>query len=360
MKLENDYLEVIMKYMRILIIVLIALGCALPSGRVFGQEYPDIGAGVAPPEFERVGNAAWQFLKIPSNARMVGLGGIISNIYGTNDASASFTNPAALSDIENLSVSLNTQQWIADISYQSAAVFKQFGNVGGFGLNMIYLDYGNMQRTANEIIDRSPQVKQVRPNLDLGTFSAYDMMVGLSYTRQISSQLQFGTNIKFLQEKLDDATTSAFAIDIGTVYYTGIRSFRIAMLGRNFGPDAAFSEFEGRIALSAAKLKLPMTFVLGGAIDILEGNDSPHKWTLASEFIHTNDASEKINLGTEYSFMDIAYLRGGYRFNYDEEGLTLGGGLNINAGGFSARVDYSYMDFGRLGDISMISVVLGM
>lgn len=349
-----------MKYLRSLIIVLIALGCALPSGRVVAQEYPDIGAGVSAPDFQRVGTAGWQFLKVPSNARMVGMGGILSGIYGMNDASASFTNPAALSDIENISVSLNTQKWIADISYQSAAIFKQFGNIGGFGLNLIYVDYGEMDRTLNEIASRGPQVKYVRPNLSAGTFSAYDMQAGISYTRQISAQLQFGANVKFLQEKLDDASTNNFAIDIGTVYQTGIRSFRIAMLGRNFGPDAKFTSFENRVAQSAAAVKLPMSFVLGSAFDILEGKNSPHKWTLAGEFIHTNDASEKVNVGTEYSFMDLAYLRGGYRFNYDEEGLTLGAGLNINAGGFSASVSYSYMAFGRLGDINMISLVLGM
>ena len=40
--------------------------------------------------------------------------------------------------------------------------------------------------------------------------------------------------------------------------------------------------------------------------------------------IHPRDYTERINLGAEYVLMDMIALRAGYRFNYDEEGLTAG------------------------------------
>jgi hypothetical protein len=103
-----------------------------------------------------------------------------------------------------------------------------------------------------------------------------------------------------------------------------------------------------------------MVFCLGAAIDLLEGqNGNPHLWTLAGEFLHPNDGPEKVNLGTEYSYQDFVSLRAGYRFNYDEESLTLGAGINVFTSSLRFKVDYSFWDFGILGNINMFSIVLG-
>lgn len=240
---------------------------------------------------------------------------------------------------------------------------KKVGNLGFFGVNFIFVDYGDMTRNANEpILDPTTgeHTGNVRQVTGLGTFSAHDLAFGISYSRQITDRLQFGVNLKYLEEKLDDATANQFAIDIGTVYYTGIKSFRIAMLGRNFGPGAEFLDFDERIGYPTAKVKLPMTYILGGAIDILEGGEnSPHLWTIAGEFIHTNDASEKANVGTEYSFMEFVMLRAGYRFNYDEEGITLGAGLNLHMADIGMNINYAYMVFGRLDSVNMFSFNFG-
>jgi hypothetical protein len=108
-------------------------------------------------------------------------------------------------------------------------------------------------------------------------------------------------------------------------------------------------------------MKMPMTFVLGAAFDILEGRemDNPFFWTIAGEFIHTNDTSEKLNVGTEFTIMNMIILRGGYRQNYDEEGLTFGGGLNLHTGDIALRLDAAYVDFGRFDNVTMFTVGFG-
>ena len=51
-------------------------------------------------------------------------------------------------------------------------------------------------------------------------------------------------------------------------------------------------------------------------------------------------------------------LRGGYRFNYDEDGLSLGAGLKVSvANRNTIEIDYAFMDFGRLGALSMFTLV---
>jgi hypothetical protein len=68
--------------------------------------------------------------------------------------------------------------------------------------------------------------------------------------------------------------------------------------------------------------------------------------------LHPRDWQEQFHLGGEFGYMDMIFLRGGYKFRYSQEGLNLGVGLNI-AG---AKIDYSYSEFELFDIINRISV----
>jgi hypothetical protein len=173
--------------------------------------------------------------------------------------------------------------------------------------------------------------------------------------------LEFGVNLRYVREDLDDAVTSNWSVDLGTVYHTGIKTLRLAMVGRNFGPDAEFADWDERIGIPAMRVKMPMSYSFGAAMDIIEKtNNSPHLLIGVAEFIHPNDGPEKINIGAEYTFQNLLALRGGYRFNYDEESFTIGGGLNLSTAYGTFKVDYSFWDFGILDTVSMFSIGLGL
>jgi len=314
----------------------------------FGQiVYPDDIAdegGIEPLDFSRVGVSGWQFLKLPTSAR---------------HAASALTNPASLADIEGMQVYTSRMNYVADINYQTASVVKNFGNVGIIGIHLIYLDYGDQIRTENvRTIGGSGIIMDIQYE-GLGTFSCNDLAFGLSYARQITNKLQVGASAKFLQQTLDDAKMTGFSFDIGTTYYTGIKSLRFAMLARNLGPDTYYNDYEGRIGYAAYPTRLPSVFAFGAAIDVLDKEGSPHLWTLASEFTRPNDGEAKINFGTEYTFLDMAVLRAGYRYNYDEEDLTLGGGLKLSSGSYSLSLDYAFVKYGRLGDVNIITLGIG-
>lgn len=320
--------------------------------------YNETGYGVEPMDYSRVGTAGFQFLKLPTDARSMAMGGVRSAAgYGT--ASSAFTNPASAADVRGFDVHFSTMEWVADIRYSGVSVVKEEGEWGTFGLNLIYVDYGDMVRT--EIGEFNGQPGVVAITEGLGTFTAHDMAVGLLYARRITDKLQLGGTIRYIREQLDDAVMGTWGVDIGTIYRTGLGSLRISMLGRNFGPDGEFEEFEGRIAQAPASVRMPMLFVLGAAYDLLEpGPDSPHRLTVAGEYVKPNDGPEKFNLGAEYLGFEYFYLRAGYRFNYDEEGLTLGGGATYAVeDDFRLRVDLAYADLGRFSDVIMFTVGVG-
>lgn len=318
----------------------------------------EVGTGAEPVEFERTAGAGWQFLKLPTHARYAAMGGISSSI-GRADASTALGNPASITDVANLGASVTVMNWIADISYQSGSVVKNFGRWGTFGLNLIAVDYGEMARTEHveRLNDLGEPTGLTQPNMDAGTVTGGNLAVGLNYGRRVTDRLQLGGTLRRAQETLDGAKTSNWMVDVGTLYYTGIQTLRLSMVGKNFGPDAQFARYSERIGAPAVQVPTPMIFQFGAAMDVLEGgSDNPHLWTLAAEFTRPNDGAEKVHMGTEYTYMDLITFRGGYRFNYDEQGLTLGGGLRLHTGSYGLLVNYAYLAFGRLTHVHMFSV----
>jgi hypothetical protein len=76
--------------------------------------------------------------------------------------------------------------------------------------------------------------------------------------------------------------------------------------------------------------------------------------TLASDAFVPSDNSTVVNVGAEYNYDQIFFLRGGYQSlgrTDTQEGLTAGIGLQYQIPGFAqVNVDYSFIDFGILGD----------
>lgn len=344
---------------------LLVLVCLLVlPGMLFAQPqtYPKVDYGIHPLEFEQVGMAGWQFLKIPTNARTAALAGITTSI-GHGDANSAFGNPALITDVENMELGLSNMKWLVDIAYNSASFVKNFGALGAFGVNVVFLDYGDMYRTENrEIFDeKGNSTGQTRQVIDLGTYSASDYSIGLSYARNITDRFQVGGTAKYMHETLDDAGTGQWALDVGTMFYTGFKTLRLSMVGRNFGPDVEFVSYDDRLGIPATSVKMPMVFALGTAFDIMEGGDnSQHFWTVAAEFTHPNDGPEKVHLATEYAFMKFVFLRGGYRFNYDEESFTLGAGIHLLTSSFGIKIDYAFLDFGRFDSVHMFTLGVGL
>ena len=309
-------------------------------------------SGIEPYKIERVGLSGWQFLKINGDARQAAMAGAFT-ATSHGDAGSILGNPSALVDVDKLDVVLSQVNWIADIGYQSIAIAKRFGRIGVFGVSVASVDMGSMEETINSPITGEDRTEAVVTG---NTFTAGDVAAGLSYAKKITDRLSIGANVRWIQEKIAEVNMTNVSIDFGTTYYTGFKSLRLAMVARNFGPDTHFSGFEEEYLAATVDVRMPLDFRVGMAMDFFESEEIPHFLTVAVEGIHPNDGPERINMGAEYSLSKILYLRGGYRFNYDEEGFTFGGGLNYNLSGVAAKINYAYVDFGRLQKVNMFSV----
>ena len=309
-------------------------------------------SGIDPYKIERVGQTGWQFLKINGDARQAALGNSYTALSG-GDANSVFGNSAALVNVKDVNVALNKTNWIADIGYQSISVVKSFDGIGVFGVSIANIDYGDIPETINSSISGENRTEAMVTGR---TFSASDIAVGISYSRSITDNLSVGGNIRWMRESIADVSMNNWALDIGTLFYTGFRSLRIGFTARNFGPDSHLIGFNEELQSEPQDIKMPLDFRLGVAMDFFDDPGSKNLLTISVDGNHPNDGPEKFRAGVEYTFNKIFSIRAGYKFNYDEESFTFGAGIEYPVYGYNLSVHYAYVNFGILEQVHMFTV----
>lgn len=289
--------------------------------------------------FEKVGTTSFQFLKVMTDARSTGMGEAYT--AAANSANAVFWNPAALTTVENLDVSLSHLDWLLDISHSSfAAAYTVFG-LGTFGLQGLFTDVGDIEVTRVDALGFVGDT--YNPGLTGETISPGALVLGLSFARELTDKLSFGITSKYVEEDLDVEKKSTVMFDAGLTYDTGFRSLQLGAAVRHFGQEIKYYE---------KSYPLPQTFTIGisGYLMSPENNffmnSESHSLLITYDMSQPRDYDQQHHAGIEYSLKDFIFLRGGYKFNYDEEGATFGFGLR-KAG---LRIDYSYADFGQYFD----------
>lgn len=291
-------------------------------------------------DFNKGARTSLQFLKIGLGARQSAMGE--ASIALVRDVNAVFWNPANISGIDNMEVSFSYVRWLADMNYVSGAIGYRLGTVGVLAGYVGSLDYGDI-----------PEALAVNPsgNNDTRTgasFSGGDIMAGLSFSREFTDRLSIGLSAKYLHERLWDFNTSTLAFDVGTNYNLGYKGIRLAMSAQNFGGSVDYLEQGSQ----TEEYDLPIIFRIGVSANVISGSESAlmdmgpsHRMRFGFEAINTNDFSERVHVGAEYTFGDFIALRGGYRFNYEEGALSAGFGLFPSVGNLEVRIDYSYVQY---------------
>ncbi len=298
------------------------------------------------------------FLLIWPGARATALSGAFSAI--ADDATACYYNQAGLAFIDGTIVSLQHAPWLpglqSDMYYEYAGVTKSY-KIGTFGLSIVYLTTG------------PTEVRNIE-GIYLGTYTTFDISVGLNYGAKINENLGIGVGWKFIYSYLvppwvwgrmpelginNGGIGITYAFDVGTMYKP-FSFLTVAGALQNIGPDISYTE-------SGASDPLPYTLRIGlrfqpintdvirvaltaDVTKILVGMFADETQTFFENLSYEFNEAWK-GIGLELDYYNFVKLRAGYfRDNEGKRiGFTYGGG--IKAGGFSLDVgiDQNIYDF---------------
>ena len=88
---------------------------------------------------------------------------------------------------------------------------------------------------------------------------------------------------------------------------------------------------------------MPQQMKLGISAEVWGTLQEANHITLLAEVAHPNDVNEHLQFGLESVLFKYLVLRGGYKFGFDAENLTLGLGLRFDFQGNAFRFDAAYM-----------------
>ena len=311
-----------------------------------------------------VGTTAASFLEVGIGSRAIAMGGAFVAV--ADDASSIYWNPAGISRIQHGGAIFEHIDWLVDISFNHVSVVIPLQQIGAVGAFITSVAIPRMKVRTIEYADGTGEY-----------FDAADLVFGVSYAKNLTDRFSLGINGKYVSQRIWHEKAQCFAIDIGTLYHTGIGNLVIGATISNFGSalqmdgsdliiyhdiapliDGNNDRIMGKLMTDEWSLPLNMQF----GLSYLLFDSKSSKLTIAADALHPLNNTESINTGFEWSLFNTLFIRGGYKAlgqQDSEEGLTLGGGLRYKLFGSSAiRVDYAYADFGHLEGVQRFTMFL--
>ena len=214
---------------------------------------------------------------------------------------------------------------------------RYLNDISSFGLSIQYQDYGTF--TA---LDQSGN--------PTGTFSAYDMAFGLTYSKRFSRYFSVGVTTKFIVEKIENYSSDALALDLGVLYrFDGGRT-SLGLSIMNLG-----TQLKG--LTKTHKDPLPLV-VDAGLSHTLKGLPL----TVNTDITIPSDNDVYFAFGGQFESLAPFMLRFGWSssgadFKTGSSKDKLGGfagGFGYNYQNYS--IDYSYSSYADLGNVHRVTL----
>ena len=321
-------------------------------------------------QVRKTGLTGASFLKIGVGARAVAMGSAYTTVRG--DVNQMFWNPAGIALTGGKTqATFSYNQWIADLSHYSAAISRDFGTYGTWGIGFVAMGVSDIEANRDAIPGflQGTYTGFVDPRTD-ATYKYNDTAVSLSWAYQFTDRLSMGITGKYINQSIDNESANAYAIDAGAIYDIGFKGARIGARINNLGSD---------IKYYAIPAPLPLIFSIGTSINLFENEEQGMRFTTSVDATKPQDGEQLIFAAGEFQIMKYLMLRGGYKFNYSgitdtktdeitrqsinadrtEEGYTLGAGIDYPFGGYRLGVDYAFTEFGILSSVHRVTLNVG-
>jgi hypothetical protein len=284
-------------------------------------------------QYTRPGSTDAQFLKIGVSARATGMAD--AYLAAANGAEATYYNAAAMPWIPDRDVVFTHTSWFAGINHDFVAGTQNFDDIGSFGISVTAL-------YTDEMKVRTP----LQPEGTGETFYVGNYRFGLSYARFLTDRVTFGLTLSYLNLKLyREFSADAFSLDIAVMYVSDFRGFRFGLQIADFGSNIQYVN---------EAYPLPTNFQFGLAMNAIDGDDQTLLISFAA--VKPNEGEPQAQIGGEWNYQKMFFLRGGYRLNYSAATWAAGAGAAFTVEGVGLRADYSYSNYTTLGGSHRIGI----
>lgn len=171
--------------------------------------------------FAQAGRDTYQFLNLPTSARLAAFGGANVSI-NDGDLNLAFQNPALMSGSTHNVLTFNYMYYISDINLASVAYGRSFGKDNHMLFGIQYIDYGKFTETS-------------ATDQTLGTFTAKDFALYVGYARTLPLGFTVAATCKPIYSVYERYQSFGVAFDIGAHYQNDSLGLSLGLTLRNAG-----------------------------------------------------------------------------------------------------------------------------
>lgn len=256
----------------------------------------------------------YNFLRLPMSAHAAALGGENITLI-EDDATLIFHNPALITSVSDKTINLNYMTYMEGTKTAGASFVRAAGERATWGVSVQYMDYGTMKETTAD-------------NIETGTFSAKDIMIGGTFAYTLTDRLAGGVTAKVITSAIGGYNSIAMGVDLGLNWYLEEQGLSLSAAARNLGGQVkAFNDDFERIPLD---IQIGVSKKLGNApLRVSATMTRLNEWK--GRFIN------HFVVGADILLSSNIYVAGGYNFRRaDEMKITDAEGSSSHGAGLSA------------------------
>jgi hypothetical protein len=228
-----------------------------------------------------------------ATARTMGLGG--AYVAVADDPLGVIWNPAGLSAMDQNELRFENARLFEDTSINGFSFAVPGSWLPSFGVTMLALGSGEYQRT-NDMND------------PLGTFRNTETAYLFTMSKAFSTRFAVGTNLKLVQQRVEDFSAGGFGVDVGG-WYNVVPGLRLGATVSNLaGPE---------LTLRDVAEAYPLQLRGGAALQVLGG-----RGLISAQVDQSEGLGTRMHAGAEYWIGSGMALRVGFDDNYETGGFS--------------------------------------
>lgn len=210
------------------------------------------------------GSGAYQYVNVPVNARVSGLGGKYVSLRD-DDIISFMQNPASLNKDMSGKLSVNYMPYLTGVNATTLAYGLQSGPNNLYGIGFTFFDYGKMDETAPD-------------GTITGAFRVNEYVITGGYSHELGNYT-LGMNVKLAGSHLGPYSSYAIMTDLGGFYQHPEKDWTIGMVFKNIG--YAFKRYTPGV-----NVRMPLEVIIGTSYKL---ENLPFRFTISAHNLQRPD-----------------------------------------------------------------------